>query len=190
MDPSRDPRTIGARIETLLEAFADPDAQQLGERLTGLLVDYYGEALSRIVEVLEQAGDGGQELLVQMAADDFVGALLVLHDLHPETVETRVLRALDAVRPYLGSHAGGVEVLGFEPDDQTTGVVVNLHLSGSCDGCPSSLVTVKTAIETAIFDAAPEVSRVEVENLHQNPEPTLLQIQPCPTQELAIGAAR
>jgi Fe-S cluster biogenesis protein NfuA len=188
MPPDRDPRTIGARIEAVLEGFSDPDAQQLGEQLTGLLVDFYGEALRRIVETVEQAGDTGQELLAQLTKDDFVSSLLILHDLHPEPVESRVVRALDGVRPYLGSHAGGVEILGFEPDDQATGVVVNLHLSGSCDGCPSSLITVKTAIERAIFDAAPEVSRVEVENLHQNPEPTLLQIQPCPTQELAVGA--
>jgi Fe-S cluster biogenesis protein NfuA len=190
MPSDRDPGTIGARIEALLEGFTDPEAQQRAEQLAGVLVDFYGEALARMVAGVEEADVTGNELLAQLSKDDFLSSLFVLHDLHPETVEARVVRALDGVRPYLGSHAGGVEIVGYEPDDQEAGVVVTLHLSGSCDGCPSSLITVKTAIEKAIFDAAPEVSRVEVENLHQDPEPTLLQIQPCPTQELAVGAAR
>jgi Fe-S cluster biogenesis protein NfuA/nitrite reductase/ring-hydroxylating ferredoxin subunit len=99
--------------------------------------------------------------------------LLSLHDLHPKSTETRVLEALDEVRPYLGSHAGGVELLGVEPDG-----VVHLRLQGSCDGCPSSVMTVKLAIERAIEEAAPEVTAVEVENLTREKEPKLLQIQP------------
>ena len=68
--------------------------------------------------------------------------------------------ALDQVRPYLGSHAGGVELLGVDAAG-----VVHLRLEGSCDGCPSSVQTVKLAIERAIEEAAPEVAGVEVENL-------------------------
>ncbi len=84
----------------------------------------------------------------------------MLHDVHPDDTETRVLAALDQVRPYLGSHAGDVEYLGVDGEG-----VVRLRLQGSCDGCPSSLVTVKTAIEKAIEEAAPEVVRVEVEGV-------------------------
>jgi len=84
-----------------------------------------------------------------------------------------VVEALDQVRPYLGSHAGGVELLGVDPEG-----VVHLRLEGSCDGCPSSTMTVKLAIERAIEEAAPEVTAVEVENLTREKEPQLLQIQP------------
>jgi Fe-S cluster biogenesis protein NfuA/nitrite reductase/ring-hydroxylating ferredoxin subunit len=84
-----------------------------------------------------------------------------------------VVEALDQVRPYLGSHAGGVELLGVDTDG-----VVHLRLEGSCDGCPSSTMTVKLAIERAIEEAAPEVTAVEVENLTREKEPQLLQIQP------------
>ncbi|HEV3398985.1 MAG TPA: NifU family protein, partial [Actinomycetes bacterium] len=106
-----------------------------------------------------------------------------LHDLHPKDTETRVVEALDQVRPYLGSHAGGVELLGIDP-----GGVVHLRLEGSCDGCPSSVQTVKLAIERAIEEAAPEVTAVEVENLTREREPQLLQIQPLYT-ECAVPAA-
>ena len=48
----------------------------------------------------------------RLADDEVVGNLLVLHDLHPDDVDTRVQRALEQVRPYLGSHAGGVSLSG------------------------------------------------------------------------------
>jgi Fe-S cluster biogenesis protein NfuA/nitrite reductase/ring-hydroxylating ferredoxin subunit len=100
-------------------------------------------------------------------------SLLAHHGLHPKDTHTRVVEALDQVRPYLGSHAGGVELLGVDPEG-----VVHLRLEGSCDGCPSSTMTVKLAIERAIEEAAPEVTAVEVENLTREKEPQLLQIQP------------
>jgi Fe-S cluster biogenesis protein NfuA/nitrite reductase/ring-hydroxylating ferredoxin subunit len=89
--------------------------------------------------------------------DDLVASLLVLHGLHPLNVEMRIARALDRVRPYLGSHGGDVKLLGVNEG------VVHLRLEGSCHGCPSSTVTMKLAIERAIEEAAPEVVRIEVE---------------------------
>ena len=79
-------------------------------------------------------------------------------------------RALDQVRPYLGSHAGGVTLSGVDADG-----VVHLRLEGSCDGCPSSAMTVKSAIEDAILVAAPDVVAVEAEGMVSD-EPALLQI--------------
>ena len=81
-----------------------------------------------------------------------------MHGLHPDDVGTRVARALDGVRPYLGSHGGDVELVGLTDDGR-----VRLRMLGSCDGCPSSSVTLTLAVETAIRDAAPEVSGIDVE---------------------------
>ena len=91
--------------------------------------------------------------------------LLLLHDLHPLDVDARIQRALDRVRPYLGSHAGGVEYLGVGDG------VARLRLEGSCHGCPSSTVTVQLAIEGAVQDAAPEVTEVVVEGMTEPPGP-------------------
>jgi Fe-S cluster biogenesis protein NfuA len=102
-----------------------------------------------------------------------VANLLMLHGLHPDDVHTRVQAALDRVRPYLGSHAGGVEFLGV--DDQG---VAQLQLKGSCDGCAGSAATVHNAVERAVLDAAPEVVSVHVEGVVE-PKPAspgLLQI--------------
>lgn len=160
-----DLRHTESRVEALVAELGEP-----GGELVRLLMGLYGEAFGRIAELLER-GD-----LERLAADELVGSLLILHDLHPYSTEERVGRALDQVRPYLGSHAGGVELLGIGEDG-----VVRLRLRGTCDGCPSSTVTVKLAIERAILDAAPEVAGVEVDNLE--PEAKLLQIGSRPSLE-------
>ena len=109
-------------------------------------------------------------MLDRLAEDPLVESLLLLHDLHPLDVDARIQRALDRVRPYLGSHAGGVEYLGVADG------VARLRLEGSCHGCPSSTVTVQLAIQGAVQDAAPEVTEVVVEGMTAPPGPQLLQI--------------
>jgi Fe-S cluster biogenesis protein NfuA/nitrite reductase/ring-hydroxylating ferredoxin subunit len=156
-----DVQAVGERVEALLAEFAsasDPAIAGRAEELVGLLVDFYGAGLARILELLDE------QAAAPLLADKAVAGLLVLHDLHPQSTEERVLAALDRVRPYLGSHAGGVEYLGLDADG-----TVRLRLAGSCDGCPSSAMTVKMAIEKGIEDVAPEVTKVEVEGMVSDP---------------------
>jgi Fe-S cluster biogenesis protein NfuA len=110
------------------------------------------------MEILHERGRLDGEVLAALAADELVSGLLVVHGLHPYGVEERVERALEAVRPYLGSHGGDVELLGVSEEG-----VVRLRLLGSCDGCPSSSVTLELAVEGAIHEAAPEVSAIEIQ---------------------------
>jgi Fe-S cluster biogenesis protein NfuA len=178
MAGARTPRDVGERIETLLDELAarDPAVAGATEDLVRLLAEMYGAGWERAVTILRDAGPAGTALLDQLAADGLVSSLLALHGLHPLRVEERVNRALDEVRPYLGSHAGGVTLVGVDGDG-----VVRLRLEGSCDGCPSSLQTVRTAVEGAVADAAPEVTGVEVEGVvpeQGSSTPGLLQIQP------------
>jgi Fe-S cluster biogenesis protein NfuA/nitrite reductase/ring-hydroxylating ferredoxin subunit len=165
---ARNARTVGDRIEALLGGLRSGPSRETAEELVGLLVEMYGTALARVVGLLREHDPA---LVSKLAEDDLVESLLLLHELHPLDVDARVQRALDGVRPYLGSHAGGVEYLGVDESG-----VAQLRLEGSCDGCPSSTLTVKMAIEGAILDAAPEVTGVEVAGIAE-PEPTtLLQI--------------
>ena len=167
---ARDLRAVGTRIEELLgriRSAGDPGTAETAEEVVRLVVELYGAGLERTVAL------AGPEVLVRLVEDELVASLLVLHGLHPKDTEARVVEALDKVRPYLGSHAGGVELLGVDPAG-----VVHLRPAGSCDGCPSSVLTVRQAIERAIEETAPEVTAVEVENLTREREPQLLQIQP------------
>ena len=155
-----DPAQAGERIELLLEASAaaGPVARERAEELVRLVVELYGAGLERLMELAYSAGSLTDELLEAMAGDELVSSLLLVHGLHPYGVEDRVGRALNNVRPYLGSHGGDVQLL--EVSDEG---VVRLQLLGSCDGCASSPATLELAVEGAIRAAAPEVVRIEVE---------------------------
>ena len=47
---------------------------------------------------------------------------------------------------------------------------------GSCDGCPSSSVTLTLAVETAIRAAAPEVTGIEVEEHRRSGRPSVIPV--------------
>jgi Fe-S cluster biogenesis protein NfuA/nitrite reductase/ring-hydroxylating ferredoxin subunit len=166
---------VSARVEELLVALKSGGfggAAPAAEELVALLVGLYGDGLTQIMTLLAEQGPQGEAMIDVLAADPMIESLLLLHDLHPLDVDTRIQRALDRVRPYLGSHAGGVEYLGVFDG------IARLRLEGSCHGCPSSTVTVQLAIEGAVQDAAPEVTEVVVEGMTTAPpsEPKLLQI--------------
>jgi Fe-S cluster biogenesis protein NfuA len=154
-------RAVGDRIEQLLaelRAINEPRARETAEELVRSLLELYGGGIARMMEIVYESPLGG-ELFGRFAGDDLVASLLLLHGLHPESAEERIVRALDGVRPYLASHGGDVRLLGIADD------VVHLRLEGSCHGCPSSTITMKLAIEKAIEEAAPEIVRIEVEGV-------------------------
>jgi len=154
-----------ARIETLLgeiETLADPNARSKAAEMAQVLLELYGEGLARMMEVVAR-GDEGERTFKVFAEDELISHLLLLHGLHPLDVETRVVQALEEVRPYLQSHGGNVELLGIE------GGVARVRLQGSCDGCPSSTVTLKLAIEEAVLKAAPDLEGIEAEGVTEPP---------------------
>jgi Fe-S cluster biogenesis protein NfuA/nitrite reductase/ring-hydroxylating ferredoxin subunit len=150
-----------ATVERLLEdleAIEEPEARERALAAVQGLVELYGQGLERIVAVLGDRHDAG-ELADALVDDELVAHLLLLHDLHPVPVDQRVRGALDEVRPYLDSHGGDVELVAIEDG------VVRLRMTGSCDGCAASRVTLKLAIEDAIRKAAPEIEAVEAESV-------------------------
>jgi Fe-S cluster biogenesis protein NfuA/nitrite reductase/ring-hydroxylating ferredoxin subunit len=147
-----------AHIESLLEeleSLPDPVARAKSTEAVQALLDFYGQALSRLVDHVAARDDGS--LAQAVTADDLVSHLLLLHGLHPVPVEERVRAALDEVAPYLRSHGGGVELVAVQDG------VAKLRLEGSCSGCPSSRVTLKLAVEEAVMKAAPDLEGIEAD---------------------------
>jgi len=145
------------RLVQQLEALPEGNAKRSAVGAIEALLALHGEGLERMLGMLQEQGQ--QELIEQLAGDQMVAGLLILHDLHPVPLERRVSQALDKVRPYLGSHGGDVELLEVRDGS------VRLRLQGSCDGCPSSEMTLKYAIEQAINEAAPDVVAINVAGL-------------------------
>ncbi|HEX4202774.1 MAG TPA: NifU family protein [Ktedonobacteraceae bacterium] len=155
-----------ARIEELIEQVNElPDAhtRTMVEELIQSLLDMYGEGLARILELTVTTDATSYALLKTFSDDDLIGSLLLLHDLHPLDLETRVLQALDEVRPYLKSHGGNVELIGVDDG------VARLRLEGSCNGCAASAITLKNTIEEAINKVAPDLERLDVEGVNDQP---------------------
>jgi Fe-S cluster biogenesis protein NfuA len=153
----------GERIEKFLadiERGADPETWRRVEGLVRELLDLYGEALAH---VLAEADDA---LVTKLERDPLVAGLLSLHGLRSESIEARIERALDEVRPYLGSHAGGVHFAGLDGEGR-----VHLQLEGTCQSCPSSRVTLDSRIRVAIERVAPEVTGIEVAEIRSGGSP-------------------
>jgi Fe-S cluster biogenesis protein NfuA/nitrite reductase/ring-hydroxylating ferredoxin subunit len=151
------------RVEQLTAAIdeaADPFVRGTVDELVTAIIELYGEGLTRIVDIVSE-----QETLLRALADDTViGSLMLIHDLYPVPLETRVQAALASVRPYMESHGGDVELLRLEDG------VAHLRLVGHCHGCPASAATLELAIKEAIDDAAPDLLALEVEGVAE-PKP-------------------
>jgi Fe-S cluster biogenesis protein NfuA len=169
----------GARVEQLiatLRARGGDRLADIGEDLVRTLVDLYGAGLARVVDVLRDDEPAGPLILDRLTRDPLVEGLLLLHGLHPVDVDTRIQQALDRVRPYLGSHAGGVEYLGIDADG-----VARLRLQGTCHGCASSAITAEHTIQAAVEEAAPEVCGVSIEGVAAAPPgPQPIELLRCP----------
>jgi Fe-S cluster biogenesis protein NfuA/nitrite reductase/ring-hydroxylating ferredoxin subunit len=156
-----------ARMETLLEeieALEDPNARSKAAEVVQVLLELYGESLARMMDTIAE-GEEREKTFDAFARDELVSHLLLLHGLHPLDLETRVVKALEEVRPYLQSHGGNVELLGVE------GGVARLRMQGSCSGCPSSTMTLKLAIEEAIQKTAPDLEGIVAEGVAEEPKP-------------------
>ncbi|CEH16156.1 hira-interacting protein 5 [Ceraceosorus bombacis] len=82
----------------------------------------------------------------------------IILDTDSETV-AMIKELLDTrVRPAIQEDGGDIEYRGFDEDGDR---IVRLKLKGSCRGCSSSAVTLKTGIERMLKHYIPEVEAVE-----------------------------
>jgi Fe-S cluster biogenesis protein NfuA len=148
------------RVEKLaarLEGAGDPEIRAIALDLVQSVVELHGAALQRLVDSLFRTPEG-EQALSEALQNDMVSSMLMLHNLHPDDIETRVLRGIEKARPYLKSHGGDVELAGVDDG------IVRLRLHGTCGSCPSSSATLKHAVEDALFEVAPDIVEIVSEN--------------------------
>ncbi|MQY10137.1 hypothetical protein SRB5_02430 [Streptomyces sp. RB5] len=159
MDELRAVETRVAELVTLLSA--SPQVGGQAEELIRLLMRLYGAGLARVTALL------APEDVARLAADDLVGSLFILHDLHPRPTAARVEEALRSAGARLGA---GLVLLGVD------GGVARVRVDAAVGSCPSAGASVRRVVEQAVAAAAPEVTEVRVEQPVR--EPQLLQILP------------
>ena len=72
-----------------------------------------------------------------------------------ETIEKRVQKAIDEIRPQLQADGGDIELVSVEKG------AVKVKLQGHCAGCPMSAMTLKQGVERIIKSKVPEIVKIE-----------------------------
>jgi len=155
-----------ARVQELqsrLDASSDSATREVAEELVATVVQMYGAGLETIFSALAADGEAGERIAAGLAEDPDVASLLLIHDLHPVPLETRIAEALEKVRPYMESHGGNVELISLEDG------VARIRLQGSCSDCKASSATLELAIKQALEEAAPDLWGLEVEGINEDP---------------------
>jgi Fe-S cluster biogenesis protein NfuA len=69
----------------------------------------------------------------------------------------RIERVLDEqVRPDLRADGGDIVLVGIDDDN-----IVQVRLTGACQGCSSSIITMSMRVEAAVKAAIPEIRFLE-----------------------------
>ncbi|MFT3919046.1 NifU family protein [Cloacibacterium sp.] len=71
-----------------------------------------------------------------------------------EEVVTKVMEALESIRPFLNNDGGDIELVDVVDNK------VMVKLQGNCQGCPMSFSTMKLGVENTIKQFAPSIKEV------------------------------
>ena len=71
-------------------------------------------------------------------------------------MKEEVEKALDSIRPFLQADDGDVELVEITADG-----IVKVRLTGACDVCPMSVITLRAGIERSLLRQVPGIKRVE-----------------------------
>ena len=159
MQDSKDFQTKVQRIADLvagLEQIEDAEARTSAKALVQLLLDLHAVGIERALEIVAKDDVSGQRTIDDLGRDPVVSSLLVLYNLHPLPLETRIEQAVEKVRPHVRKGGGEVELLGIE-----AGVVrLNVQVVGHV--CGSTKSTIKSMVEDALYEAAPDLAGLQI----------------------------
>lgn len=153
-----------ARLQELLEALAaipDPAARAAAKGLVQAVIALHGAALTDLLAIVRESGGPlSESLLAKFAANPRICGLLLLHDLHPEDMATRVARAVERLRPHLGVLGVRADLAGVE-----NGVVrVVVATAGQKTPRPAA-DDLRRQIEGAVLGTAPDAAALVIDGL-------------------------
>ena len=155
-------RRIGALVDEI-ETIADPAARASTRQLVQLVMEFHGLALDRTLEILADGGEAGMGFIEQLAREPVVSSLLVLYGLHPDSVESRVRKAVERLEPKLRRDNAVIELLGMEDG------AVRIRVTPGGHACGSTTKAIQASIEDAIYEAAPDIASLTIEGLDLQP---------------------
>jgi hypothetical protein len=167
-------RVRAERIEGLvreLDSIADPRIQAVARELVQSVTELHADGLERALEIISESGAQCEGLIERLGEDGLVGPLMALHGLHPLELSDRVASALN-------KFGGGAQLLNIEDGN------VRVRLLSQPHGCGSNAASERIALEDAIYDAAPDLTSLFIE------EEVVPQGGFVPLEALSLGSAR
>jgi Fe-S cluster biogenesis protein NfuA len=161
-DFREDMQRIGGLVQEL-EEIADPAVRAATKGLVQSLMDLHGAALEKVLDIVAEAGDPGMNIIDRLGRDALVSSVLILYGLHPEDLETRVMKAVDRVRPQLRKQGCEVEILGANDG------AIRLRVETGSHTCGSTAKTAQATLEGAVYDAAPDLASLVIEGFEEKP---------------------
>jgi hypothetical protein len=166
-------RAESLEIETLLgeiQSLVPAPAWQRVEGVLSRLSRLYGAGLARVLAHARAAGVAPRfdDLVCD---DDLVASLLVLHGLHPRSVEQRVQKAIALARSELGLADEELVIVRVE------GGRVELQTNQPLGGGAMASRVAEGAIRRVIESVAPEVMDVQFQSTVPTRDPSLVQLR-------------
>lgn len=149
---------LAAKIEEYIASLTSHPETRVREATHQLLdgIDaLHREAFGRIVVGL----GADPELRDRITDDPVVRMVFELYGLFREDEVAAAEAALEAVRAYIESHGGRIEVLSAVEG------VIRVRLAGSCHGCSGSAVTLKRGVEAALREQYPGFRELVAEDV-------------------------
>jgi len=172
------------QLNILLESIEQHPEEAVRNHVRALvytLLDLHHGALQRIVEIVS-AQPEGEKILQELSDDEVVQAVLMVHELMAEPLETRIENALEIARQQLKIYGADVELV------EVKNSVAKLRLLGGASTANVSTTILKAEIEHALHEHTPDLLNVEYEDTIAPSRPSkLVQILPrLPVQDASL----
>ena len=153
---------IGGLVQEI-GSIADPAVRATAKALVQSLMDLHGAALEKTLDIVADAGESGMDIINRLGRDSLVSSVLILYGLHPEDLKSRVIKAVDRVRPQLRKQGCEVELLSV--NDGT----IRLRVETGSHTCGSTAKTLQNTLEGAMYEAAPDLKFLTIEGFEEKP---------------------
>ncbi|HEX3849687.1 MAG TPA: hypothetical protein VHW01_01905 [Polyangiaceae bacterium] len=156
-----------ARVEGLLAELSratDPMLERATREVLSTVLELHRRGLERVLEIAARE----ESVREALARDGRVSAMLLLHGLHPVSLEDRVSRMVDTLGERFRSKLQNIE---FE----VRGAIVTVRVAPTTSACGSTRQALQKDINEALLSAVPDAESLVVEL--KEPAPALVTLR-------------
>ncbi len=150
---------LAKQLQALADLERDTDAWSQAQRDSLMSLRRLGDELQaeawRRALIALNADPATRAQAQALAADPVIYAVLRRFGLLKPSLDERIAMALVPVRPQLQAHGGDVEIVEIQLPD-----TVVVRMTGACESCPASAITLTAGVKRAIRAACPEIRQV------------------------------